>query len=177
MRLHPRYVAGIVLCGVVCALGGNGLAATDPQTPPDGPDNAFARANPNYRARAGAFYEKEYLGKALDQLAAAGQLTDAQKAVARRIVRGFIDDWLESYVSGDGRISRRDLARCLALMDERFREELSPAGYGAYLRWRKDETGDANALAFLMNSRFAVRRRMATKPALNDPPPSSTGAA
>jgi hypothetical protein len=120
------------------------------------PDNAFASNNPGYAERAGAFYEKEYLGKALDQLGAVVPLTDEQKLATRKILRAFVTDWLESYVSGDGHISNEDRERCLATMDAKFKGELSQAGYEAYLAWRKDETGGSNALAFLMNPRFAI---------------------
>jgi hypothetical protein len=154
------------------------LAATSPSTaqpttgeakaPAERSDNAFARANPGYKERAGAFYEKEYLGKALDQLATAAELTVEQKMVARKILRTFIDDWLENYVTGNGHISRENLARCLALMDERFQDELSQAGHKAYLAWRKDETGGNNALAFLMNPRFAIQQTPAKTPEPND---------
>jgi hypothetical protein len=118
-------------------------------------DNPFAEANPGYKERAGKFYEKEYLGRALDQLATAAELTDEQKVAARRILTAFIYDWLESYVGGNGHISIESLSCCLALMDERFEGELSRGGHKAYLAWRKDETGGKNALAFLMNPRFA----------------------
>lgn len=69
MRMHLLYGVGFVLCGITWTMACNGPAATqatttDAQAPADGPDNAFARANPDYKARAGAFYEKEYLGKA-----------------------------------------------------------------------------------------------------------------
>jgi hypothetical protein len=131
-------------------------------------DNAFARANPCYKERTGAFYEKEYLEKALDQMATVVELTDDQKMVARRILRTFITDWLQNYVSGDGHISRENLAHCLALMDERFQGELSQAGYKAYLAWRKDETGVRNALAFMMNPQFAIPQTPAQMPEPND---------
>jgi hypothetical protein len=120
------------------------------------PDNSFARNNPDYAERSGAFYEKEYLEKALEQMAAVVQLTDEQKSAARRTLRIFISDWLESYVRGDGHMSSENLERCLTAMDEKFKGELSQPGYEVYLTWRKDETGGSNALAFLMNPRFAI---------------------
>jgi hypothetical protein len=119
-------------------------------------DNSFARNNPDYAERAGAFYEKEYLEKALEQMAAVVPLNDQQKPATRKILRAFVTDWLESYVSGDGHISKEDLERCLAAMDAKFKGELSQPGYEAYLTWRKDETGDKNVLAFLMNPHFAI---------------------
>jgi len=173
MRLHLLYGVGIVLCVIALALAGTGPSTAQPTTgeakaPAERSDNSFASANPNYKERAGAFYEKEYLGKALDQLATAAELADEQKTAARKILRAFIDDWLENYVSGNGHISRENPARCLALMDERFQGELSQAGHEAYLAWRKDETGGNNALAFLMNPRFAIQQTPAKTPEPND---------
>ncbi|HUT61547.1 MAG TPA: hypothetical protein VNA25_27215 [Phycisphaerae bacterium] len=173
MRLRLSSGVGIVLCGIAWALAGTGPNTVQPapgeaRAAAERSDNAFARANPGYKERAGAFYEKEYLGKALDQLAKAAELTDERKTAARKILRTFIDDWLESYVSGGGHINSENLAHCLALMDERFQGELSQAGHKAYLAWRKDETGGSNALAFLMNPRFAVRRIPAATPERDD---------
>jgi hypothetical protein len=139
-------------------------AASEVQAHSDTASDAFAKNNPGYAERAGAFYEKEYLGKALNQLGAVVQLTDEQKLATRKILRAFVTDCLESYASGGGQISKEDLERCLATMDAKFKGELPQAGYEAYLAWRKDETGGSNALAFLMNPRFAIPQTPSSLP-------------
>lgn len=117
--------------------------------PLERPVNDFTKANPGYKERAGTFYEKEYLGKALDQLATKITLTDDQKIAARKILKDFIADWLESYVNANGTMSEETLTHYLALMDEKFHSKLSPPDYETYLAWRKGTSGE-NALAFLM---------------------------
>ncbi len=126
------------------------------------PGEGFTPDDANYRAQTAALYEKEYLGKTVGQLAAAAQLNAAEKVKARVILRTFIDDWLESYVAGKGRISRTDVDFCLAMMDERFRGELSQNGHNAYMAWRTNATEAHNALAFLMNPRFAAPTTLPT---------------
>jgi len=125
----------------------------------------FRNNNPGYQERAGAFYELEYLPKAVSQLTKAAHLTEQETAAARKILRGFTYDFLERYVHGGGRIAREELMQCLAQMDQRMQLALPPAGFAAYLDWRKDETGADNAMAFLMNPRFAVQPAPATQPA------------
>lgn len=159
----------LALAAAIAIGGPSASQPTSSEATTDMADNAFAKANPGYKERAGGFYEKEYLGRALDQLATAAELTDEQKAAARTILTAFIYDWLESYVGGNGHISMVNLSRCLALMDERFQGELSQAGHRAYLAWRKDETGGKNALAFLMNPRLAIYAPTDT-PKPNDAP-------
>lgn len=113
-------------------------------------DNTFLQENPGYQDRAGKYYEKEYLPKAMRQLAETVKLTEKQKAKAGKYLRSFICDWLGSFVKGGGKISRKDVARCLKLMDEKFHGELPRAGYQKYLAWRKGKEGE-NALGFLMD--------------------------
>ncbi len=166
--MNEQAHAAVLLTALACAaiICGCSVAQHEPrQAQPAGggaamagePDNEFARANPGYRQQAGDFYAKEYLPKAVQQLASAAELTDGQAAAARKILRTFIDCWLERYVAGDGCISRVDLDWCLAGMDGRFSGELSPKVFAKYLQWRKDETGASNAMAFLMNPRFTIQ--------------------
>lgn len=114
-------------------------------------DNEFSRANPGYRERAGAFYEKEHLGKAVEQLAEMAELNEQERTQAREILRQFIYDWLDTYVRNDGRMPEEERGKLVAAMDEKFGAKLETARFAAlYLRWRKDATGAKNTLAFLM---------------------------
>jgi len=113
-------------------------------------ENAFTKANPEYKWRAGAFYEKEYLGRAVENLAKAAGLNNNERTAAKAILRAFIYDWLDSYVRGNGTIAEPDLKKHLALMDERFRGELTEVKHKKYLHWRTDTTRARNPLAFLM---------------------------
>ncbi len=112
--------------------------------------NSFKAPNPGYRDWAGKFCEKQYLPMAVRQLAKAVELTDKQAATARKILRTFIYDYLDSYVEGGNKIAREDWARHIKAMDERFKGQLGPAQYKLYLKWRKDTRGADNALCFLM---------------------------
>lgn len=111
--------------------------------------NEFARSNPAYKKRAGEFYEQEYLGRAVEQLAAAG-LTAGEKAAAEAILRAYIYDWLDAFVRADGKMTAQNLERLLRLTDERFRGELNDAKYAAYLAWRGEKSEADNAMRFLM---------------------------
>ena len=112
--------------------------------------NSFKAPNPGYRDWAGKFCEKQYLPLAVRQLAKAVELTDKQAATARKILRTFIYDYLDSYIQGRGKIAREDWARHIKAMDERFRAQLSTAQYKLYLKWRKDTPGSGNAMCHLM---------------------------
>lgn len=120
-------------------------------------DNAFARQNPGYKERAGKFYEKEYLDKAVEQLAEWASLSEEQVPVAQAILRAYIYDWLDAYVRGGGVVAPGQLERALSAMDERFQGELRDPQYEKYLKWRKEPTGAHNALRFLMREGPAGR--------------------
>jgi hypothetical protein len=135
------------------------LASVIRSRPPSAEEvrNEFNRLNPGHREQAGAFYEREYLPKAAEQLAKAAGLGEKESAAARHALREFIYEWLESYVRGGGRIFGEDLEGCLSRMDGKMKSVLSPAAHTAYLAWRKDETGADNALKFLMRPHIAIR--------------------
>jgi len=118
--------------------------------------NAFAKANPNYKQRTGAYYEKEYLAPAAGQIAQAAKLDEQEKAVARAILRAFIYDWLDSTVRGGGKITQATLQKHLAVMDGCFGAELSKEKFDLYLVWRKGRPPVGNSLLFLMRPESAV---------------------
>ena len=123
-----------------------------PNVRPIAIDNDFARQNPRYKERAGRFYEKQYLGKAVDQVVEHAGLSGEQRPAAHAILRAFIYDWLDATVRGGGAMPRAHLDRAFAAMDERFQGELDDAQYRKYLKWRKSQGGARNALGFLMKS-------------------------
>jgi len=113
-------------------------------------ENDFAKANPEYKWRAGASYEKDCLDRAVVNLAKEADLDEKQAVAARAILRAFIYDWLDSYIRGNGSVGEEALKRHIALINERFLGELSPDQYAKYVAWRTDRTGARNPLAFLM---------------------------
>lgn len=181
-----RHILLATLAGGMMALGG--LWAADSSTPSTVP--ATQAAEPyvckipggdfapavDYKARTLELYEKEYLPKALAQLAQAADLSGAERIKARNILRHFVDDWLESYVGGKGKTTRSEVELCLAIMDERFRGDLSPEAYKAYLVWRKNAADAENALAFLMKPQFVTPEPppAASKPATASAPASAS---
>ncbi|MFP4052962.1 MAG: hypothetical protein ACLFV7_03760, partial [Phycisphaerae bacterium] len=83
MRGYPMTGFGLALALAAAAAIGGPTASQPTSSEADATtetaDTPFAEANPGYKKRAGEFYEKKYLGRALDQLAAAAELTDEQK--------------------------------------------------------------------------------------------------
>ena len=125
---------------------------------PTDPARAFREANPGYAERAGAFYAKEYLPEAVDQLAGAVDAGSELAATLREILRGFIADWLDGYVEGGGNIDGAMLAATLERMDERMLAVLERGQFDRYWKWRIGEAKVGNALAFLIQYRPAVAR-------------------
>jgi hypothetical protein len=112
--------------------------------------NDFQRANPGYRERAGTFYENEYLPGAAAGLARAAGNPRLSEA-ARRLLRAFVYDWLDAYISGDGALNGAAHAAVLRRLDDRVREALcDDAAYARYLAWRRQAQGADNPLDFLM---------------------------
>ncbi len=95
------------------------------------------KANPGYKERTGKSYEQTCLPGAVDELAKTASLTKQEKAAARKILRTFIYDYLESFVTGGGKAVERDQDRRLAKVDKSFREALSDEKFTKYLKWRK----------------------------------------
>ena len=98
---------------------------------------AWNKANPGYKERTGRSYEQTCLPGAVDELAKTASLTKQEKAAARKILRTFIYDYLESYVTGGGKAVERDHGRYLAKADKSLRETLSDEKFTKYLEWRK----------------------------------------
>jgi len=122
-----------------------------PNTGPVDADNKFSRLNPGYKQGAGGFYEKEYLGKAVEQLAEAAGLTKEQLPFATAILRAYIYEYLDAKVRGGGSVPAEHVQRAFAAMDERFQGELKDEQYEKYLEWSRGRRTEAgNALGFLM---------------------------
>lgn len=117
----------------------------------DEPKSSFLRANPDYRTRAGTFYEREYLPGAVKGLVAAFAPQVLPEATATKILRDFIYEFLDQLAEDGGQISRRGHAEVLAGLDARVRELADGPGildnYEAWKRGSKKEF--PNPLAFL----------------------------
>ncbi len=111
---------------------------------------AFARGNPGYKERAGSFYEEEYLGGAVEELGRAASLARRERREARAILRTFIYDSLESFVTGGSRKMLGDFDANIARADTSFQALLTEEKYEAYMGWRLGEPVQRNSLAFLM---------------------------
>ncbi len=111
---------------------------------------AFARGNPGHKERVGSGYEKKYLGAAVEELARAASLTRREKREARAILRTFIYDSLESFVTGGSKKRWGDFDANIARADESFRALLNEDKYEAYMGWRVGEPKQKNPLGFLM---------------------------
>jgi hypothetical protein len=116
------------------------------------PRDQFAKENPGYAERAGGFYEKEYLGKALDQFAAFASPTRQELEAVQKELRRFIYNFLEALVADEDCLTPEHHRDCLARLDEAVRPLLSEAKYQKFIEWRSDETGATNAMAFLFKA-------------------------
>jgi ABC-type transport system substrate-binding protein len=116
------------------------------------PDNAFTKSNPGYVERAGKFYEQKYLPDAARQLAEHAGLTTEEKGVAQELLRKFIYDWLDAYVTDAGKMRPESMEAVLRATDDGFRKRLDAPKFKRYLAWRKNPTGANNALAFLFRT-------------------------
>jgi hypothetical protein len=119
----------------------------------------FRRCNPGYVERAGRGYEKDYLTKAVAQLAEAAELGRDERQLAEAYLKTFIYEWLEARVEyGPEEGIKARMPGLLARLDERFRSVLDERRFAAYLQWRAPS--NRNALGFL----FAAAVQEAPKP-------------
>lgn len=115
------------------------------------PKNAFHKNNPDYRERAGAFYEQKYLPDAVKGLVAAFAPQALPEETARKVLRDFIYEFLDQYAQDGGEISRRGHAKVLAALDAKIRELTDdPRVLDNYRAWRSGGKAEfPNTLAFL----------------------------
>lgn len=112
-------------------------------------DNDFSKSNPDYKQRAGSFYERKYLSGSAEYLFEVCSIEARQHPYVMEILRAYIYEWMDAYIKGDGKVSKEALSpiihqmdtRLLDLMDERQREQFST--------WRYSKTGK-NKLKFIM---------------------------
>jgi hypothetical protein len=116
---------------------------------PAGVTNTFLRDNPDYKQRAGSFYETNYVPLAIDSLRQTATLTDEQAVVARKVLTAFIYDWLDAYIRGGGYISSESHGLVVAAMDSQMKLALREPQFQKYLAWRKGESNRPNAVTFL----------------------------
>lgn len=131
-------------------------------------DNDFNRRDPFYKQRAGAFYDTRYVGPSAEALIKIAQVRPEQMPGTLDALRAFVFEWLDTYVRGNGSISRPQLEQTIGRMDERFDLLLdSPLQRKLYRVWKDD---DSNQLGFLMIFSQTAR------PAVSPPrPPACTG--
>ena len=120
------------------------------------PKNVFLASNPDYRTRAGTFYEREYLPKAVQGLVAAFAPEVLPEETARKVLRDFIYEFLDQYVRDGGEITRRGHAKVLAGLDARIRELADdPRVLDNYEAWKTGGKPEfPNPIAFSTVLRF-----------------------
>ncbi len=111
----------------------------------------FSQLNPHYKDRAGVFYDIRYVSPSAEALFKIADIRPDQMRETMRILRLFVDEWLESYVEGNGAISPTEVERCVQRMDKRFDGLLNDLQRKQYRIWRDDSTGEHNKLRFLMS--------------------------
>jgi len=112
----------------------------------------FSSLNPYYKDRAGAYYDIKYVSPSAEALFKIADIRPDQMRQTLRILRQFIDEWLDAYVHGNGSISQSKVESCIRLMDLRFDELLDELQRKQYRIWRADASGDYNKLRFLMTA-------------------------
>lgn len=119
-------------------------------------ENPFQEHNPDYRTRAGTFYEKAYLPGATKGLICVFAPQELSEKKARQILRQFIYNFLDQYIADGGAITRRNHARILARLDSRVKELADgPSILKNYEAWKSGSSGKfPNPLAFLTKVAF-----------------------
>lgn len=92
------------------------------------PAEEFARANPDYRTRAGTFYEKKYLPGATKGLMAVLAPQEVSEEQVEKVLLALIYEFLDQYAQDASMITRRGQARVLARMDARVAELAGDSG-------------------------------------------------
>ena len=121
------------------------VAIDFPYGPPVPP--TFSQLNPDYRERAGKFYEQTCLPGATQALART--VPELGEDRAREFLRRFIYRFLDAYIAGNGSMEAAAHQRLLEALDKDVRDRVSDRGFRAYLAWRKSGEA-ANPLHFLL---------------------------
>ncbi|MCE9519197.1 MAG: hypothetical protein K8R87_06575 [Verrucomicrobia bacterium] len=114
-------------------------------------ENSFAKDNPFYKQRAGAFYDTKYVSYSAAQLFDLARVRPDQMTGTLDSMRAFVYDWLDFYVRGGGKITDDQRQECVSRMDERFKALLDEKQFKLYQKWRDDTSGKLNTLEFLIN--------------------------
>jgi hypothetical protein len=139
-----KLIAGLLLA-LACVLNGSPQELLNFVPPDPHHSNSFSQSNPDYRTRAGGFYEETYIDEAASALCAESGIDDSQEDLVRALLRGYVYRWLDAYVEGSGRRSE------LTDQEERWLDEQIPVVLGesaevGYLRWKRSPE---NSLGFL----------------------------
>ena len=114
-------------------------------------ENPVPEHNPDYRTRAGTFYEKKYLPGATKRLICVFAPQELSEKKARQILHQFIYNFLDQYIADGGATTRRNHARILARLDSRVQQLADgPSILKNYEAWKSGSSGKfPNPLAFL----------------------------
>ncbi|MBI3854980.1 MAG: hypothetical protein HY293_04735 [Planctomycetes bacterium] len=138
---------------IACLFVGSAVAAPQDEKKP----NRFLELNPGYRERAGAFYEKTYLGPAAESLAKAVAVERLTKEAASGVLRQYIYDWLDGYIAGEGEMSRAAHAAVVKRADLAMNPLLDDGpAFQRWVEWRENLQPGGNVLAFITSARVAM---------------------
>lgn len=126
----------------------SGLAAVKPATQAN---ENFSELNPYYKDRAAAFYDIKYVSPSAEALFKIADVRPEQMRKALKILRSFVDEWLDAYVEGNGSITQMEVQKCVERMDSRFDALFDSLQRKQYRIWRDDDTGEFNKLRFLIS--------------------------
>ena len=71
-------------------------------------DNDFSLRDPYFKQRAGSFYETEHLGFSARKLFELADIQNQKRPGTIDIIRGFIYEWIDYQVRGNGKITEDD---------------------------------------------------------------------
>ena len=112
-------------------------------------DNEFTKLNPDYKERAGSFYERKYLPDSAEYLFEVCSIDPKLHPYVMEILRAFIYDWVDAYMRGNGRMSEDVRAPIVTKMEERLLALLDAGQRAQFPAWRYTKTGK-NKLKFIM---------------------------
>lgn len=160
MKLHGMLavVVGLAGCTGVSRHDGCPCRSEPAEVRPVAqPAGDFAASNPHYKERAGAFYDITYVSPSAAALFKIAAVRPEQMPKVLTILRSFVDEWLGTYVEGNGSITPVEVADCVGRMDKRFDALFDDLQRRQYRIWRDDATGEHNKLRFLMSAPPAPR--------------------
>ena len=145
-----KMIAAILFCTGIC-IGAEPPPRIEIDFESPAVENDFTKQNPNYKERAGSFYEREYLPGSAEYLFEVCSIDAQLHPYVMEILRAFIYDWCDAYMRGNGGVSEEALEPIVTKMEERLLALMDAGQRERFPAWRHTKTGK-NKLKFIMGA-------------------------